>query len=75
MRFVDWFTSRGENYEHNIRIIDRHLKELVVSDKAPRVHSYYLPGNRVQFSHLSSNEEEIDIHDTILPDATMHPPF
>lgn len=31
MRFVDWFTSRGENYEHNMKIIDKHLKGLVVS--------------------------------------------
>jgi hypothetical protein len=31
MRFVEWFTSRGENYEHNIKIIDKHLKGLIVS--------------------------------------------
>ena len=31
MRFVEWFTSRGENYEHNLQIIDKHLKGLVVS--------------------------------------------
>jgi hypothetical protein len=34
IKFVDWFTSRGENYEHNIKIIDRHLKDLVPSEKA-----------------------------------------
>jgi hypothetical protein len=22
MRFVDWFTSRGENYEHNLKLVD-----------------------------------------------------
>lgn len=48
LQFVEWFTSRGENYDHNIRILDRHLKDLVVSDKTARVHSYFLPGDRVQ---------------------------
>ena len=27
-RFVEWFTSRGESYEHNIKIIDKHLGDL-----------------------------------------------
>lgn len=35
MRFVDWFTSRGENYEHNMKIIDKHLKGLAVGPGAP----------------------------------------
>lgn len=35
MRFVDWFTSRGENYEHNMKVIDKHLKGLLVSPGAP----------------------------------------
>ena len=30
VRFVDWFASRGEHYEHNMRIIDKHLKGLVI---------------------------------------------
>jgi len=34
MRFVDWFTSRGENYEHNMKVIDKHLKGLLVSPNA-----------------------------------------
>ena len=57
LRFIDWFTTRGENYEHNLRIIDRHLKDLVTSDKAPRVHTYYLPGNRVQFNTATSKHD------------------
>lgn len=57
LRFIDWFTTRGENYEHNLKIIDRHLKDLVTSDKTPRVHSYYLPGNRVQFNTATSNHD------------------
>eukprot|EP01041_Mallomonas_annulata_P011012 gene11012-23007_t len=28
MRFIEWFTSRGETYEHNLRIIDKHLTGL-----------------------------------------------
>lgn len=28
MRFVDWFTSRGESYEHNLRLVDKHLRGL-----------------------------------------------
>ena len=28
MRFVEWFTSRGENYEHNLRLVDKHLGKL-----------------------------------------------
>lgn len=32
-----------------MKIIDRHLKDLVASEKYPRVHTYYLPGNRVEF--------------------------
>lgn len=50
MKFVEWFSNRGENYDHNLRILDRHLKDLVTSEQTPRVHSYFLPGNRVQFT-------------------------
>ena len=28
MHFIEWFTSRGELYEHNMRIIDQHLGKL-----------------------------------------------
>lgn len=28
VRFVDWFTQRGEHYEHNMKLIDRHLGSL-----------------------------------------------
>ena len=31
MRFVDWFTSRGENYEHNLRLVDKHLSNLAAA--------------------------------------------
>lgn len=35
MRFVEWFTSRGEGYEHNLRAIDRHLQQLVPPSASP----------------------------------------
>jgi hypothetical protein len=54
LRFVDWFASRGENYEHNMKIIDKHLKGLIMPDtnstgSASNIHSYHLPGNKVSF--------------------------
>ena len=37
MRFVDWFTSRGESYEHNLRLVDKHLRGLTkAADPAER---------------------------------------
>ena len=27
-RFVEWFTTRGESYEHNMKAIDNHLGNL-----------------------------------------------
>jgi hypothetical protein len=52
MKFIEWFTNRGEHYDHNLRILDRHMKDLLVTQdgKQPKVHSYFIPGNRVQFS-------------------------
>lgn len=41
MRFVDWFTSRGENYEHNLKLVDKHLRNLAVAAN---------PADRVPFS-------------------------
>jgi hypothetical protein len=57
IRFVEWFSTRGEHYEHNLQIIDKHLKDLVVSDRTPRVHTYYLPGNRVEFASHPGHDE------------------
>ncbi len=28
MRFVEWFSKRGENYEHNLRLVDKHIEKL-----------------------------------------------
>jgi RNA polymerase-interacting CarD/CdnL/TRCF family regulator len=46
MRFVDWFTSRGENYEHNLKVIDKHLHNLV-SSSSPSERSPYVGQVRV----------------------------
>ena len=39
VRFINWFTQRGEAYEHNIKIINNHLKQLTddvhPSDRQP----------------------------------------
>ena len=40
IRFVEWFTSRGVQYEHNLQVIDRHLGNLTKSAH---------PGNRNPF--------------------------
>lgn len=28
VRFVEWFTERGDAYEHNLQTVDRHLSKL-----------------------------------------------
>ena len=43
VRFVDWFSRRGEAYEHNLRVIDKHLHHLTDG-----VH----PADRPPFSSL-----------------------
>jgi hypothetical protein len=40
MRFVEWFTSRGENYEHNLRLVDKHLGKLTTASD-PKVRNPY----------------------------------
>lgn len=54
VRFVDWFTNRGENYEHNMQVIDRHLKNLVTPEQQgyPRP-TTHLPLSKVAYSTLS----------------------
>lgn len=56
VRFAEWFTSRGEHHEHNLQILDKHLKDLLVADKSPRVHSYCIPGNRVGMENYGYTE-------------------
>lgn len=54
VRFMDWFTQRGEAYEHNIKIINNHLKQLTDD-----VH----PSERQPFSgriHVSQKDLEWD---------------
>jgi hypothetical protein len=28
MRFIDWFSDRGINYEHNLKVLDKHIDKL-----------------------------------------------
>jgi hypothetical protein len=60
IKFVEWFSGRGENYEHNLQIIDKHLKDLLSSTKVPRVHSYYLPNNQVEFRPIQKEQKLSD---------------
>eukprot|EP01031_Cornospumella_fuschlensis_P024985 gene24985-30183_t len=67
IRFVDWFTQRGESYEHNIQLIDKHLKDLAIggpwAGRGVGVHTYVLPGQRVMFEKYAGGrrgEEEAD---------------
>lgn len=36
LRFVEWFTHRGETYEHNMKIIDKHLHGLATTSSDPK---------------------------------------
>lgn len=36
MRFIEWFTTRGENYEHNLKLIDKHLGNLTTASVPSR---------------------------------------
>ena len=36
LRFVEWFTHRGETYEHNMKLIDKHLHGLATSASDPK---------------------------------------
>ena len=54
MRFVDWFTNRGENYEHNMRIIDKHLKDLIVTPS---------PAVRTNTTTTTNNKHRLGMRD------------
>lgn len=48
LRFVSWFTERGEVYEHNMRAIDKHLGTLASASIDPRQRPVFasLPATR-----------------------------
>mmetsp|Transcript_12167 Transcript_12167/g.43016 ORF Transcript_12167/g.43016 Transcript_12167/m.43016 type:complete len:82 (+) Transcript_12167:1109-1354(+) len=33
LRFIDWFSTRGEAYEHNLHAMDRRLGGMVLADR------------------------------------------
>ena len=50
-RFVQWFTDRGASYEHNLNIIDGHLKHLIKSNVSPLIQKQ--PNdNPMKYAHL-----------------------
>jgi hypothetical protein len=51
MRFVDWFTKRGETYECNLQVIDKHLKNLATSSAVPGTRMPYTSKVRYQPIH------------------------
>lgn len=59
MRFVDWFTSRGEGYEHNMRLIDKHLGKLTSSSR-PIDRSPYT--GQVKFAPVSARDRNMTTH-------------
>ena len=57
MRFIDWFVSRGENYEYNMKIIDKHLGNLA-NAAGPENRQPF--SNNVRFNtNTSSSSSEI----------------
>lgn len=67
IRFIDWWTDRGKLYEHNMKIIDRHLEDLVSSKKIPRVHTVHFPENQLRFEPVDpinddrTSDDEYDV--------------
>lgn len=59
MRFVEWFTSRGENYEHNMRTIDKHLSNLS-KGSGPNSHNRSPYTGEIQYSSVMSQQEQFD---------------
>lgn len=51
MRFVDWFTKRGETYECNLQVIDKHLKNLATCSAVPGTRMPYTSKVRYQPIH------------------------
>jgi hypothetical protein len=39
-RFVDWFSSRGEAYEHNLNVVEKQIETLAVNSMPSRRQPY-----------------------------------
>jgi len=61
VRFVDWFTQRGENYEHNMKVIDKHIGNLAQA-QTPQARDPYK--GQIRFtpvlSQLSSSARQVE---------------
>jgi hypothetical protein len=53
-RFVEWFTSRGENYEHNLKIIDKHLSNLAANSSNSDGKSPYI--GQIRFASVVADQ-------------------
>lgn len=55
-RFVEWFTSRGENYEHNLKIIDKHLGNLAATSSTSDGKSPYV--GQIRFASVVADQRK-----------------
>lgn len=46
LRFIHWFSSRGQAYDHNFRLVENHLKKLAVLEDAPTTTTTTSAGSR-----------------------------
>ena len=72
IRFVEWFTQRGDTYECNMQVIDKHLKQLASSSVGctPGSHDPTVSG-RLPYS--SQNFHTFKHHEKVKY-FSVHPP-
>ena len=56
LRFVEWFTHRGETYEHNMKLIDKHLNGLATSAADPKNKQVF--DSAIRYTPLSAMEAD-----------------
>jgi hypothetical protein len=59
MRFVEWFTSRGENYEHNMKTIDKHLSHLSKNFE-PNSHKLSPYNGEIKYTSVMHQKKQFD---------------
>lgn len=70
MRFIEWFTERGENYEYNINIIDKHLENLVETSQ-PKYRSAYK--NPIRFTPAEKDAASVGPLSNASPNPVTNP--
>ena len=61
-RFVEWFTSRGENYEHNLKIIDKHLGNLAANSSTLDGKSPFI--GQIRFASVVADQRNWNLNST-----------